>query len=818
MYVRYPKTSPIESIDVKKFCRRDAESTDADEDPVIALAPPGPGGLLVPLHLVSDFAVERAEASPLSGSPRRVITPSVVWTAATASKRKRVAQSSRSPAAFHEAGLQALDPTPWPDAHRIVAASASAVAIYRALVDDGYIAVRGCAESANTASSAEAAALRCFHHDSDARLERREITLGGTADQSVGYRRQGAREYFQLANLHVSSSAEGAALLASAAPAAPRKVRSTSRAPAMSAAGIDVASLPMLSRIFAHRHGAGEPVSTAATSLSRPAGASTSSTISLGELAGEPFPYPPVRTDADAASVCAAFTSAYDCQDRLSRLLLRFVTLGAALHAYGCAGCECRSDCGAGEAADSSDPSGPPLPAWASRALFFSSGIAAFMMSVEGMLDHVIPPWRVRATARCSGSSSGGDGDPRTRVADAAAVAGAAGAASEPESGPERKMGTTEKKGKEAAEVEEEEEEEKEQTAVALAAAAQTAAASAAAEPPLEPDVAAQVPPPPPGAAYVGPDVFRVYSYWRPQEAPLPGFSDAATGLHADMGLLTVAPRASVPGLVLLHPRTGAWVDVEAPLRQGDFTAFLGEALPRVLAPLMAIARAHAAHADAEAAAEASTAGDDREHGGHGADADGRSARCGEAAEATLSAAAPTSAPVAAESAESASALASLPPLSPRLNSSWRPPVSCAACDDLYGPSATPFDVPRAPLHWVDERRMGWPRISMPFFLRARPTARIPAFPDAAAAAAEAAGLTPEDAATLTLSDTQLWQPLSSAAFDLYLRRARPWRARAALKAATSAGAGAGACAGAGGSAGVPPSEIESSSRMSGGT
>ena len=37
-----------------------------------------------------------------------------------------------------------------------------------------------------------------------------------------------------------------------------------------------------------------------------------------------------------------------------------------------------------------------------------------------------------------------------------------------------------------------------------------------------------------------GSDVLRVYQYWRPAGAALPGLVDPATGLHADMGLVTV--------------------------------------------------------------------------------------------------------------------------------------------------------------------------------------------------------------------------------------------------------------------------------------
>lgn len=705
---------------------------------------PGPGSLLVPPHLIYAF-FDCGALTSSSSSSQPSARPAAVSTSAFTFKYAKPSRSTAFPCGFDEGGLQGLDPTPWPDAHRIVAAAASAIAIYRALVDFGYVVVRGAADSACIASTAEVAAMRCFHHDSDAWLERSEVSLGGTADQTVGYRRQGAREYFQLSNLHVMPSGEGEALLASAMPSRPRKA--TAATPASDVVGAttaaDLASkpLPMLTRIFSQHLRHHDDAATSKSAGAGEAGAAGDAEAVSEASADTPFPHPPVRTDADAAAVCAAFTAAYDSQDRLARLLLRFVTLGAALHAYGCAGCQCErenvegtaegkvegkdktspvtaaspgiaSDSGATDesAAPAAVPS-PSLPAWAARALLFSSGIASFMVAVESMLDHVPPPWRVRAEAM----------EASTRAASAAAGAEsltAGGSSPRAERAGAAPTGTASE---------------------ALAAAACAAAAAAAAEPSLEPEVASHVPAPPPGAAHVGPDVFRVYSYWRPPHAPLPGFRDAATGLHADMGLLTVAPRASLPGLVLLQPRSGAWGDVEAPLARGDFTAFLGEALPRVLAPLMAIARAHAAHVDS--------------------DVDAAAARPAEGA-----AAAGT---VAGPGAESS---AVKPP----------PPVACSACAAAYGPAAAPFELPRAPLHWVDERRMGWPRVSMPFFLRARPAARIPAFPDAAAAAAAAAGLPPEAAASLSADDTQLWQPLSSAAFDLHLRRTRPWRVRAA--------------------------------------
>ncbi|KXZ42137.1 hypothetical protein GPECTOR_197g341 [Gonium pectorale] len=64
----------------------------------------------------------------------------------------------------------------------------------------------------------------------------------------------------------------------------------------------------------------------------------------------------------------------------------------------------------------------------------------------------------------------------------------------------------------------------------------------------------------------VGSDVLRVYQYYRPASQPPPGLRHPATGLHADMGLLTVAPPASLPGLTCLAPDGSAFLDVESSL------------------------------------------------------------------------------------------------------------------------------------------------------------------------------------------------------------------------------------------------------------
>jgi isopenicillin N synthase-like dioxygenase len=88
-------------------------------------------------------------------------------------------------------------------------------------------------------------------------------------------------------------------------------------------------------------------------------------------------------------------------------------------------------------------------------------------------------------------------------------------------------------------------------------------------------------------------DVLRVYRYLRAVSEGAPGLRAAATGAHTDVGLLTLAPLSTVPGLVSLSPCGGHWVDVEggeearrarAPPATRRFVAFLGEAGARALA------------------------------------------------------------------------------------------------------------------------------------------------------------------------------------------------------------------------------------------
>lgn len=61
----------------------------------------------------------------------------------------------------------------------------------------------------------------------------------------------------------------------------------------------------------------------------------------------------------------------------------------------------------------------------------------------------------------------------------------------------------------------------------------------------------------------IGSDVFRAYHYFRPPGTLPPMLRNPATGLHCDMGLLAVAPLASLPGLAVLHPSGSYFMDVE---------------------------------------------------------------------------------------------------------------------------------------------------------------------------------------------------------------------------------------------------------------
>jgi hypothetical protein len=84
-------------------------------------------------------------------------------------------------------------------------------------------------------------------------------------------------------------------------------------------------------------------------------------------------------------------------------------------------------------------------------------------------------------------------------------------------------------------------------------------------------------------------DVMRMYRYARPDGLPPGGLRRAATSAHSDVGLLTISPLSTQPGLVVLSPCGSKWIDVEGvALRSSSggmrFIVFLGEAGARLLA------------------------------------------------------------------------------------------------------------------------------------------------------------------------------------------------------------------------------------------
>ena len=72
-----------------------------------------------------------------------------------------------------------------------------------------------------------------------------------------------------------------------------------------------------------------------------------------------------------------------------------------------------------------------------------------------------------------------------------------------------------------------------------------------------------------------GASVLRVYSY-DPQTEPQ---QPTGCGIHADLGLLTLAPRATHAGLRLWQPQTQEWVNVEENTQENQCILFAGETL-----------------------------------------------------------------------------------------------------------------------------------------------------------------------------------------------------------------------------------------------
>ena len=80
----------------------------------------------------------------------------------------------------------------------------------------------------------------------------------------------------------------------------------------------------------------------------------------------------------------------------------------------------------------------------------------------------------------------------------------------------------------------------------------------------------------------VGPDVLRLYRIWRSSQSKLPGVMGAATSIHSDMGLLTLAPVSNFPWLRILEPRCRFWISAEASgevIPTLDILVFPGETL-----------------------------------------------------------------------------------------------------------------------------------------------------------------------------------------------------------------------------------------------
>eukprot|EP00276_Gloeochaete_wittrockiana_P002049 CAMPEP_0184672918 /NCGR_PEP_ID=MMETSP0308-20130426/86384_1 /TAXON_ID=38269 /ORGANISM="Gloeochaete witrockiana, Strain SAG 46.84" /LENGTH=359 /DNA_ID=CAMNT_0027120333 /DNA_START=514 /DNA_END=1593 /DNA_ORIENTATION=- len=80
-----------------------------------------------------------------------------------------------------------------------------------------------------------------------------------------------------------------------------------------------------------------------------------------------------------------------------------------------------------------------------------------------------------------------------------------------------------------------------------------------------------------------GSDVWRFYKYLsgpERQKQPNPQAAmQPSCGTHADLGLVTVSPRGSVPGLTLLDEALTQWVDAESNALPHHFVAFVGETM-----------------------------------------------------------------------------------------------------------------------------------------------------------------------------------------------------------------------------------------------
>ncbi|MEW5307719.1 MAG: hypothetical protein WDW36_010096 [Sanguina aurantia] len=195
------------------------------------------------------------------------------------------------------------------------------------------------------------------------------------------------------------------------------------------------------------------------------------------------------------------------------------------------------------------------------------------------------------------------------------------------------------------------------------------------------------------GRPALGSDVFRAYRYLRPPGTAPPMLRNPATGLHADMGLLTVSPLASLPGLALLHPSGSYFMDVETACADPPPVS-MGPARP--LQPAAGPCRDTARPGQ----------------GGHGPAAG-------------LACPPPTAHPASSPLPDEITMGQGGGRRGEGGAQAMRPAplILIVFAGEALG-LATRGAV-RAPVHYVDERFMGVPRVSLPFFLRPRPDVDI---------------------------------------------------------------------------------------------
>ena len=234
-----------------------------------------------------------------------------------------------------------------------------------------------------------------------------------------------------------------------------------------------------------------------------------------------------------------------------------------------------------------------------------------------------------------------------------------------------------------------------------------------------------------------------------PQHAPVPGIRNAATGLHTDMGLVTVAPCSTLPGLTLLHPSGSHWVQVEEPLGCAPTlpgtpspACALAAAASAASAPAPCLPCAPTAVTDPAACSPAGTT-DSAQHpappldgplsvedvgveAGPGPASPLLASHCSLPAPSDPS---PASAPVgvpAPHSVPSADDQPGAPSGGTTALPPSGPPRRYAVVFAGETLAACTGGAVSATLHYVHETLLGVPRISMPFFLRGRPEGLLP--------------------------------------------------------------------------------------------